>query len=94
MWCDLIAQALDGEDGFDGVFARNEIFSLQLFAGTGSETHFEVREPFVPWANDAHLLGAIFGGKLRDGMKISGGNFRSEEFVFNFKYDALRECGF
>jgi hypothetical protein len=42
---------------------------LQLLTGTGSETHFEVREPFIPCANDAHLLRAIFGAKLR-WMKI------------------------
>src|ERR1700723_226321 len=28
---DLITEALDGEDGFDGVTARNEIFGLQFF---------------------------------------------------------------
>src|SRR5580704_3579777 len=54
---DLFAETLDGQDGFDGVMARDEIFGLQFFAGAGSETHAEVGETLVPGAEDAHLLG-------------------------------------
>ena len=59
---DLVAKFFDGEDGFDRVAARDEIFGLEFVAGAGSEAHFEMRQALVPGAGDAHLLGAVFGG--------------------------------
>src|SRR5258706_1383371 len=78
---DLFVQLLDGEDGVERVFAGNEIFGLQFFAGAGRETHFEMRETVVPRTGSTHLLGAIFGGECGDGVKISGGA-RGTEKIF------------
>ena len=91
---DLVAEALDGEDGFDGVLTRDEVFGLQLFAGAGSEAHAEVRETLVPGAEDAHLLGAVFGGERGDGMKIFGGEFCAEKFRLGVKGLAFFGAGF
>ncbi len=85
MRSDLVAEALDGEDGFDGVLARNEIFRLQLFSGAGREAHAEVRQAFVPGAEHAHLLGAVFCGECGNGVKILGGEFGAEEFGLGVK---------
>lgn len=70
---DLVAEAFDGEDGFDGVLARDEVFGLEFLAGAGNEAHAEVGEAFVPRARDAHLLGAILGGEFCDGVEVFGG---------------------
>ena len=70
MRSDLVAQALDGENGVDSVLARDEVFGLQFFAGAGREAHAEVRQAFVPRAGHAHLFGAILGGELDDRVKI------------------------
>jgi hypothetical protein len=91
---DLVAEAFDGEDGFDGVLARDEIFGLQLFAGTGREAHAEVREAFVPGAEDAHLLGAVFGGERGDGMEIFGGQLGAEEFGLGVEGLTLFDAAF
>jgi len=57
---DLVAEALNGEYGFDGVLARDEIFRLQFLAGAGGEAHPKVGQALIPGTEDAHLLGAIF----------------------------------
>lgn len=77
---DLVAEAFDGEDGFYGVLAWDEVFGLQFFAGARRETHAEVREALVPGAEEAHLLGAVFGGEFGDGVEVFGGEFGAEEF--------------
>ena len=74
-------QLFDGEDGVERVFAGNEIFRLQFFAGAGRETHFEMRETVVPRTGNAHLFGAIFRGECGDGVKIFCGA-RGAEKIF------------
>ena len=78
---DLFVQLFDGEDGFQRVFAGDEIFGLQFFAGAGRETHFEMREAVVPRSGNAHLLRAIFRGERGDGMKVFCGARGAEEIM-------------
>src|SRR6266436_5853004 len=61
------------------MLTRHEIFRLQLLAGAGRETHAKVRQSFKPRAGHAHLLGAVFSGKLGDRVQIPGAQLCSEE---------------
>lgn len=56
----FVAEAVDGFKRSDGVTKRDEVFGLQFLATAGREIHFEMRQPFVPGAGHAHLIGAIF----------------------------------
>ena len=76
----LIAQTLDRQNRVKGVTPGHEVFRLELFAGAGSEAHAEVGQPLVPGAGHSHLLGAVLGGELGNGVKISGRELRAEEF--------------
>src|SRR5215472_14401 len=80
MRSDLIAEPLDGENGVNGIAARNKVFRLQLLAGAGRKAHPKMRQAFVPGTGNTHLLRAIFSGKLSDGMKILRGSRGAEEF--------------
>src|SRR5271154_2239664 len=62
------------------MLSRDEIFRLQFFAGARRESHSKMRQPFVPRANDAHLLGTIFRRKFRNGMQVLSGPMRAEKF--------------
>jgi len=68
---DLFVELFNGEDCVEGVFAGDEIFGLQFFAGARRETHFEMRGgrsyhgPAIP------ICSVQFSAeKRRDGMKI------------------------
>jgi len=76
---DEVAELLDGEDGFVGVLAGDEILGLDLGATAGSEVELEVGEALVPGAGDAELLGAGFGGVASDGVEFLRGLFCAEE---------------
>ena len=70
---DAVAQLFDGENGFVGVLARDEVFGLQLGAAGGGEVHAEVRHALVPRARDTLLLSAGRGVVSGDGVELLGG---------------------
>ncbi len=76
----LVAQPFDRKDRIDRVAPGHEVFRLKFFPGARGEAHAKVRQPVVPGPGHAHLLGAVLGGKLGDGVKISGCKLGAEEF--------------
>ena len=84
MWGDAVAELLDGEDCFVGVFAGDEVLGLDLSAAAGGEVEFEVGETLVPGAGDAELLGAAFGGVSGDGVEFLRGLLCTEELRLKF----------
>ena len=79
MWGDLVVELFDGEDGFVGVLAGDEVFGLDFGAAAGSEVELEVGKALVPGAGDAELVGAGFGVVVDDGVEFAGGGFGAEE---------------
>lgn len=67
---DVVAELLDGEDGWEGVLAGDEVFGLDFGAGGGGEVHFEVGEALEPGAGDAELVGAVDGVVVADGVEF------------------------
>jgi len=53
MRSDAAADLFDGENGFVGAVAGDEVFGLEFGATAGSEVHFEVGETLVPGARNA-----------------------------------------
>jgi hypothetical protein len=76
---DAVPELLDGEDGFVGAVAGDEVLGLELGAAAGSEVQLEVREALVPWAGDAELFGAGFGVVVDDGVELAGGSLGAKE---------------
>jgi len=66
---DAVPELLDGEDGFVGAVAGDEVFGLELGAAAGGEVELEVGEALVPRAGDAELIGAGFGVVVDDGVR-------------------------
>lgn len=79
VWGDAVAELLDGEDGFVGVLAGDEVLGLDFGAAAGSEVELEVGKALVPGAGDAELFGAAFGGVAGDGVEFLRGLFCAEE---------------
>ncbi len=79
VWGDAVAELLDGEDGFVGAVAGNEVFGLEFGAATGGEVELEVGKALVPGPGDAELVGAGFGIMVDDGVEFAGGGFGAEE---------------
>src|SRR3984885_7515742 len=70
---DVVAKLLNGADGLICVFARHEVFGLQLRAAAGSEVHTEVGQPFVPRAGYTELLRATLRRMAGDRMQLLRG---------------------
>ncbi len=88
---DPVAQFLHGENGFVAAVARNEILGLQLPPARGRELELEVRQPLVPRAGKALLVGARFGGVAFDGVKFLCGQCGAEKLVRPLIFIAGRE---
>src|ERR1700749_2253121 len=67
---DVAAQLFDCPDSLICVFARHEVFGLQLRAAAGREVHAEVGQAFVPRAGYAELLRATLCRMARDRMQF------------------------
>ena len=89
----LVAQPFYCQNCFHRMPPRHEVFRLQFFAGAGRETHAKVRQAFIPRAGHAHLLGAVFRGKLRNRVQVAGGKFRPVKFGARVEIPALLRCG-
>src|SRR6476646_9723044 len=72
MGADAVLQLFHRKDGFISPVARNKKLALQLRPAAGREVDTEMRQPFVPRARNAHLLGAIFRGMTGQGVKFPG----------------------
>src|SRR5262245_31916469 len=49
---------------------RHKKLRLQFLAAARREIHTKVRQAFVPWTGDTHLLSAIFRREFGDRMKV------------------------
>ena len=67
----LLAQGGNSAHRGEGMLAWHKIFGLQLFAAAGRKLHTEVRQALVPWARDALLSRAVFGGERGDWVQFA-----------------------
>src|SRR5580704_8980298 len=86
MRADEIVQTLYRQNRINSVLSRDEIFRLQFLACAWRESHSKVWKPFIPWANDAHLLRTILRRKFSNGIQVLGGSMRAK------KLGACVEC--
>src|ERR1043166_9101541 len=98
MWADLLMQFFNCHDCFNSMATRHEVFRLQFLAGAGSESHTEMRKPFVPRSRRAHLRRAIFSRERGDRMKVLASGLRSEKLAWRLVmlslFDAALEPNF